>query len=60
LSVVPLSQPIEVAQTRAAIRDEVLTGAFWPHLVVRVGWQALGRDRVLPTPRRPVGDVLLP
>lgn len=60
LSIVPLSQPIEVAQTRAAIRDEVLTGAFWPHLVVRVGWQALGRDRLLPTPRRPLGDVLLP
>lgn len=60
LSVVPLSQPIEVARTRAAIRDEVLTGAFWPHLVVRVGWQALGHDRLLPTPRRPLGDVLLP
>lgn len=60
LSVVPLSQPIEVPSVRSAIQDEVVGGAFRPDLVVRVGWQALGRDPLLRTPRRPVGEVVRP
>ncbi|WP_340538851.1 Acg family FMN-binding oxidoreductase [Nocardioides sp. GXZ039] len=60
LSVVPLSQPIEVAETRRTLRDAVLGGEFAPHLLVRLGWQAIGRSEIPHTPRRPVEDVLLP
>jgi nitroreductase len=60
LSVVPLSQVIEVPQTRAALQQEVLKGLIVPHLLVRIGWQATSRSDLAPTPRRPLDDVLRP
>jgi hypothetical protein len=58
LSVVPLSQVIEVDETRQAVRFGVLDGTMAPQILVRIGWQEIGtRPR---TPRRPVDDVLLP
>ena len=44
LSVVPLSQVVEVDETRAALQHEVLGGLAVPHLLVRLGWQALSRS----------------
>ena len=58
LSVVPLSQPIEVEQTRLALGREVLGGLLVPHLLVRIGWQAIGRSQLPRSPRRPLDDVL--
>ena len=58
LSVVPLSQVIEVDETRAALQHEVLGGLAVPHLLVRLGWQALSRSQLTRTARRPVEDVL--
>jgi hypothetical protein len=60
LSVVPLSQVVEVAETRAALRHEVFGGLVEPLLLLRVGWQAIGRSHLVPTPRRSLDDVLLP
>lgn len=58
LSVVPLSLPIEVEPVRAALETRVLGGAVAPHLLVRIGWQAIGRSELPRTPRRPLGEVL--
>jgi hypothetical protein len=58
LSVVPLSQVIEVAETRRSLQHDVLGGLAVPHLLVRLGWQALSRRQLTPTGRRPVDDVL--
>jgi nitroreductase len=58
LSVVPLSQVIEVSETREALHHQVLGGLAVPLMLVRVGWQAISRSQLEPTPRRPVGDVL--
>ena len=58
LSVVPLSLPVEMSTVRRVVRDDVLDGGFHPHLMVRIGWQAIGRSLLPRTPRRPVGDVL--
>ena len=60
LSVLPLCQPIEVEQTRLTLRREILGGLLMPHLVVRIGWQAIGRSEQPPSPRRPVDEVLRP
>ena len=60
LSVVPLSQVVEVAETRDALQHQVLGGLVVPLLLVRVGWQAISRSHLEPTPRRPLDDVLLP
>ena len=58
LSVVPISQVIEVAETRAAFELEVLGGLARPLVVIRVGWQAISRHQLARTPRRPVQEVL--
>jgi nitroreductase len=59
LSVVPLSQVTEVPETRAALQHQVLGDLAVPMLLVRVGWQAISRSQLDPTPRRPLDDVLL-
>lgn len=59
LSVVPLSQVIEVAATRRVIEELVLQGDGHAHILVRVGWQEIGRRNTFRTPRRPLDDVLL-
>ncbi|MDN4175392.1 hypothetical protein QWY28_20670 [Nocardioides sp. SOB77] len=59
LSVVPLSQVVEVEETREALRHQVLDGSAHPQLVVRIGWQEIARSTLPRAPRRDVDDVLL-
>ncbi|HEX7307669.1 Acg family FMN-binding oxidoreductase [Lentzea sp.] len=54
----PLSQPLEVVETREMVRDEVLGASACPQLVIRVGWGAFNADPLPATPRRPLIDVL--
>jgi len=58
LSVVPLSQVVEVDETRDAFTLDVLGGRTRPLLLLRIGWQSMGRGGLPRTPRRPVDDVL--
>ncbi|PUA79334.1 Acg family FMN-binding oxidoreductase [Nocardioides currus] len=58
LSVVPLSQVVELPETRVAFRHEVLGGLAHPLLLARVGWQAIGRGDLVRTPRRALEAVL--
>lgn len=60
LSVVPLSQVIEVDETRQSLCHEVLDGVMTPQILVRIGWQEIGLSQRPRTPRRPIDDVLLP
>ncbi len=60
LAIVPLSQVVEVDETRSSLQHQVLLGVAAPHLVLRVGWQAISRRHLPRTPRRPVTDVLVP
>jgi hypothetical protein len=57
LSVVPLSQVVEVEETRAALEHEVLGRP--PQILVRLGWQEISRSQLPRTPRRPLDDVLV-
>lgn len=57
LSVVPLSQVVEVAETRSAL--EQLLGRV-PQILMRVGWQQIGRHGLTRTPRHGLEDVLMP
>jgi nitroreductase len=58
LATCPLSQPLEVVETRELVRDQVLGGSTCPQLVIRAGWAAFNADPLPATPRRPVIDVL--
>ena len=58
-SLVPLSQVIEVASTRTALHHDVFAGMAHPQILVRIGWQEITRSPLVPTPRRPLSDLLL-
>ena len=60
LSLVPLSRVIEDDETRSELHHEILGGLAEPQLVVRIGWQQIGRSGLRRTTRRPVAEVLLP
>lgn len=60
LSVIPLTQVIEVDSTRAALRRVgVLDMESYPLLLLRLGWQELSRSPLPVTPRRSLEDVLM-
>jgi hypothetical protein len=52
----PLTEPLEIARTRAVIADEVLDSTMSPQIVIRVGWPS-GAGTVPPlTPRRALDE----
>ncbi|HEU5455674.1 MAG TPA: hypothetical protein VFU85_08315 [Nocardioides sp.] len=57
LSVVPLTQVIEVAETRALLREQVFASTAYPQLLARIGWLPVARERQVPTARRRVAEV---
>jgi len=59
LSVVPLSQVIELQSTRESLRHEVLGGLTVPQIITRIAWQEIGRSDLPRTPRRPLDEVLI-
>jgi Nitroreductase family len=59
MATTPLSQPLEVEETRRALRQDVLRIPEHPQLVVRVGWPAAGAAELPATPRRALQSVLL-
>jgi len=58
LSVVPLSQVIEVDETRQALHQDVLDGMAHPQILARIGWSEATRTRLDRTPRRAVDEVI--
>lgn len=53
----PLTEPLEIAATRAEVRAKMLGGDGFPQMLLRVGWAALNADPLPVTPRRPLSDV---
>jgi nitroreductase len=54
----PLSQPLEVDDTRVAIRDQVLDNAVHPHLILRTGWAPTSAPPLPPSPFRRTEDTV--
>lgn len=51
----PITEPLEVAETRAALRSDIFDSGAYPQMLLRIGW-APERAAALPsTPRRPLG-----
>lgn len=59
LATSPVSQAVEVEDSRLRLRRDVLGTPDTPQLVIRVGWPATGAAPLPPTPRRPLAAVLL-
>lgn len=54
----PVTEVLEVGETRDAIRADAFDGAEFPQMLVRVGWPPVNADPLPATPRRPLGDVV--
>ncbi|MCV7282626.1 nitroreductase family protein [Mycolicibacterium flavescens] len=54
----PVSEPLELAETRSAVRDEVFDGREHPQMMFRVGWAAVGAEPLPATPRLPLDAVV--
>ncbi|MCW2515451.1 MAG: hypothetical protein JWR11_4493 [Mycobacterium sp.] len=58
LATCPVSEPLEVAETREAIRADVFGDEEFPQMLLRVGWAPVNADPLPSTPRRPLADVV--
>ncbi|CAN5865316.1 nitroreductase family protein [soil metagenome] len=58
LSSCPLTEPLEIDDTRETVRAMVLGGDGFPQMLLRVGWAPLNADPLPATPRRPLAEVL--
>jgi len=54
----PLTEPLEIAATRAEIRTKLLGEEGFPQMLLRIGWAAVNADPLPTTPRRPLADVV--
>ncbi|MHA7651107.1 Acg family FMN-binding oxidoreductase [Mycobacterium sp. ML4] len=52
----PVTEPLEVAQTRAAVRSGVFGHSNYPQMLLRVGWAPINADPLPATPRRALDD----
>ncbi len=59
LATSPLTEPLEVADTRTKVRD-LVTGGTFPQMVLRTGWAPVNADPLPATPRRNLDEVLAP
>jgi len=55
----PLTEPLELAETRDEVRTKLLGGDGFPQMLLRVGWAALNAEPLPATPRRPLSDVVV-
>ena len=60
LSVLPLSQAVEVDQTRHELQEDVLGGLVFPQILLRVGWLSTAHGDLAATPRRSLVEVRVP
>jgi Nitroreductase family len=54
----PVTEPLEIADTRAAVRADVFGATSYPQMLLRVGWAPINADPLPATPRRDVADVV--
>jgi nitroreductase len=54
----PVTEPLEVPQTRDAIRADAFGGTDFPQMLVRIGWAPVNADPLPSTPRRPLDEVV--
>ena len=58
LATCPVTEPLEIPQTRDAVRADVFGVSGHPQLLLRLGWAPADADPVPSTPRRQLADVV--
>ncbi|OBI46536.1 NAD(P)H nitroreductase [Mycobacterium kyorinense] len=54
----PVTEPLEITETRDAIRSDVFGASGYPQMLLRVGWAPVNADPLPSTPRREVSDIV--
>jgi nitroreductase len=54
----PVTEPLEISETRKVIRTDAFGGDQFPQMLLRVGWAPVNADPLPSTPRRPLDDVV--
>jgi nitroreductase len=54
----PVTEPLEIGETRDAVQIEVFGISAFPQMLLRVGWAPPTAIPLPPTPRRPLEDVV--
>ncbi len=54
----PVTEPLEIAETRAAVRRDVFGTSGHPQMLLRVGWAPINADPLPATPRRLLNDTV--
>lgn len=58
LACCPITEPLEIPETRDAIRSDVFGTSGYPQMLLRVGWAPINADPLPPTPRRTLSRVV--
>lgn len=58
LACCPVTEPLEIPETREAVRADVFGSSGFPQMLLRVGWAPVNADPLPATPRRPLEDVV--
>jgi nitroreductase len=54
----PVTEPLEITETREAVQREVFGDSGVPQMLLRIGWAPVNADPLPSTPRRPFADVV--
>lgn len=54
----PVTEPLEIAETRAVVRRDVFGTSGHPQMLLRVGWAPINADPLPATPRRFLNDTV--
>lgn len=57
LSSCPVTEPLEIAETRKAVQANTFGENGYPQMLLRVGWAPVNADPLPSTPRRPLAQV---
>ena len=54
----PITEPLEITETRDAVQIEVFGISGFPQMLLRVGWAPVNADPLPATPRRPLNEIV--
>jgi len=54
----PVTEPLEIAETREAVYSDIFGASSHPQMLLRVGWPAVNADPLPATPRRELSELL--
>ncbi|MGV0625042.1 Acg family FMN-binding oxidoreductase [Mycolicibacter minnesotensis] len=54
----PVTEPLEISETRAQVRRDVFGANGYPQMLLRLGWAPINADPLPATPRRFLGDIV--